>query len=80
MIRLIRGQVFEIDGNEVVILGAFGCGVFANNTTVVARTARNVIEEYKYTFKTIEFAVYCNSRDERNYTIFEETITQQNVE
>ena len=55
-------------------------GAFSNNPTVVARAARNVIEEYKYTFKTLEFAVYCSPRDEKNYTIFEETITQQDVE
>lgn len=73
-------DVAAIEGNEVIILGAFGCGAFANNPTVVARAARNVIEEYKYTFKSIEFAVYCSPRDERNYTIFEEKITQQDVE
>lgn len=69
-------DVAAIEGNEVVILGAFGCGAFANNPTVVARAARNVIEEYKYTFKTIEFAVYCSPRDERNYNIFEKIFSK----
>ena len=73
-------DVAAIEGNEVVILGAFGCGAFSNNPTVVARAARNMIEEYKYTFKTIEFAVYCSPRDERNYNIFEDTMSQQDVE
>lgn len=58
-------------GKEVVILGAFGCGAFSNSPEVVAQATRNVIEEYKYTFKTIEFAVYCNPRDERNYRSFQ---------
>lgn len=66
-------DVAAMEGNEVVILGAFGCGVFSNNPTVVAQTAKNVIEEYKYTFKVIEFAVYCSPRDERNYNVFEKT-------
>ena len=64
-------DVAAIEETEVVILGAFGCGAFANNPEVVARAARDVIEDYKYTFKTIEFAVYCSPRDERNYNIFE---------
>lgn len=68
-------DVAAIERNEVVILGAFGCGAFANNPTVVVEAARNVIEEYKYTFKTIEFAVYCSPRDERNYNIFEKIIS-----
>lgn len=69
-------DVAAIEGNEIVILGAFGCGAFLNNPDVVAEGAKNVIEEYKYTFKTIEFAVYCSPRDERNYMIFEETLSE----
>ena len=56
---------------EVVILGAFGCGAFCNNPEVVARAANKVIEEYKYAFKTIEFAVYCREWDTENYRVFE---------
>ena len=62
-----------VEGNEVVILGAFGCGAFLNNPEVVAQAAKNVIEEYKYTFVMIEFAVYCSPRDEQNYAIFDRT-------
>lgn len=65
-----------MNGNEVVILGAFGCGAFANNPEVVAQAAKNVISEYTYAFKTIEFAVYCNPRDERNYKIFNRIISE----
>jgi len=65
-------DVAALEGNEVVILGAFGCGAFSNNPKVVAQAARNVIDEYRYAFKEIEFAVYCSERDERNYRIFKE--------
>lgn len=58
-------------GDEVVILGAFGCGAFQNNPQVVARAAKNVIGEYLYSFESIEFAIYCSPRDERNYEFFE---------
>ena len=61
-------------GNEVVILGAFGCGAFENNPEVVARASKDVLEAYRNSFETIEFAVYCSPRDERNYTIFERTM------
>lgn len=64
-------EVAVLDGNEVVILGAFGCGAFSNNPKVVAQAAKNVIADYMHVFKTIEFAVYCSSRDEQNYRAFE---------
>lgn len=58
------------EGNEAIILGAFGCGAFENNPEVVARATKNVIEKYLHAFKVIEFAVYCSPRDESNYEIF----------
>lgn len=69
-------DVAFLNGNEVVILGAFGCGAFLNNPEVVAQAANTVIEEYKYAFKAIEFAVYCGSGDARNYRIFSEIISE----
>lgn len=51
-------DVAFLKGNEVIIPGAFGCGAFSNNPKVVAEAAKNVIEEYRYAFKVIEFAVY----------------------
>lgn len=60
--------------NEVVILGAFGCGAFYNSPEVVAQAARNVVKEYLYAFKTIEFAVFCRKGDELNYRVFERVL------
>lgn len=62
------------EGNEVVILGAFGCGAFANNPDVVALAAKNVVKEYLRAFKVIEFAVYCSPRDDRNYKAFDRVL------
>lgn len=59
---------------EVVILGAFGCGAFMNNPDVVALAAKNVVKDYVRAFKIIEFAVYCNERDERNYKTFDRVL------
>ena len=61
-------------GNEVVILGAFGCGAFENNPEVVAKASKTVADKYKNQFKAIEFAVYCSPKDERNFTIFNSII------
>ena len=61
-------------GNEVVILGAFGCGAFLNNPEVVARAAKNVVAKYKTLFDVIEFAVYCSPKDETNYRVFERVL------
>lgn len=57
-------------GVETVILGAFGCGAFANKPQVVAEAAKQVIGDYLKAFKNIEFAIFCRSWDEENYKIF----------
>ncbi|MGN0484364.1 MAG: hypothetical protein ACI4HI_12520 [Lachnospiraceae bacterium] len=62
---------------EVVILGAFGCGAFQNDPEVVAEAAARVIKEYLYQFQTIEFAVYCPPRDTRNYEIFSRRLSKK---
>ena len=41
-----------------------------NNPEVVARAYKKLIEEFKYTFETIEFAIYCSPRDDSNFRIF----------
>lgn len=70
-------DVAVMEGNEVMILGAFGCGAFFNDSKVVANAARNVLPDYWYAFKAIEFAVYCGPRDEQNYRVFESVIFEK---
>lgn len=64
-------DVAVIKGDEVVILGAFGCGAFKNKPEVVAQAAQKVVKEYRKAFQVIEFAVYCGMRDDMNYRIFD---------
>lgn len=45
-----------------------------NNPDVVALAAKNVMKDYVRAFKIIEFAVYCNERDERNYKTFDRVL------
>ena len=62
------------EGNEAIILGAFGCGAFLNNPEVVSKASKKVAEEYSHAFKVIEFAVYCSLRDDSNFRIFDKEI------
>lgn len=63
-------QTAGLNGNEVVILGAFGCGAFKNPPQIVAQAAKRVIKEFSKHFEVIEFAVYCSAWDEGNYNEF----------
>lgn len=67
-------DVAVAEENEVMILGAFGCGAFLNNPEVVAQAAKNVLGDYLHAFQTVEFAVYCSSRDRQNFEIFERVL------
>ena len=67
-------DVAAYNDEEVVVLGAFGCGAFQNKPEVVARAAANVIGDYLNAFRIIEFAVYCSPRDLRNYYVFKRVI------
>ena len=58
----------------VVILGAFGCGAFKNPPKIVAEAYKELVEEFKYYFDTIEFAVYCPSYNDTNYRVFKNII------
>lgn len=67
-------DVAALNKEEVVILGAFGCGAFLNDPKVVAQAAKNVLEDYLYTFKVIEYAIYCSPRDNKNFQIFNQVL------
>ena len=60
--------------NEVVILGAFGCGAFRNSPAVVAQAMKTVVQEYRKKFETIEFAVYCSTQYDTNYRVFQQIL------
>ena len=59
------------ENEEVVILGAFGCGAFMNEAKIVALAAKNVLKDSLKAFRNIEFAIFCNPKDDYNYRIFE---------
>ena len=58
---------------DALILGAFGCGAFANDPNVVARAYKDAVIEYGSYFKLIEFAIYCRAHETENYDAFKRT-------
>lgn len=62
-------------GVNVLILGAFGCGVFRNSPTVVAEAYKNVLKDFRKAFDTVEFAVYCTAKDSTNYNAFKQVFS-----
>ena len=66
-------RIFEVavaNGNEVLILGAFGCGAFRNPPELVAKVFHNVMQDYLGYFETIEYAVYHTEREIANFEAF----------
>ena len=67
-------DIAATNGEEAVILGAFGCGAFRNDPSVVAAAAAAVVPRYRSRFKVIEFAVYCRPGDTRNFDAFKRAL------
>lgn len=69
-------DIAKANDEEVMILGAFGCGAFQNPPEVVAEAMVRVVKEYLYNFEVIEFAVYCPPKDTRNYDVFNRRLSK----
>lgn len=76
-IRMILCIAME-HGFRELVLGAWGCGAFANDPTLVAKCFRQVIvaERYGTAFDTIRFAVL-DGKYEHNYPVFRETFAAE---
>lgn len=67
------------EGYEVLVLGAWGCGVFRNNPAEVAGYFAHFLLEngtYVDTFRKIVFAVLDYSKEERTFKAFESVFSQ----
>lgn len=67
-------QTAAAEKNEIIVLGAFGCGAFRNDPSVVAAAYRDALTEYGNRFDVIEFAVYCRETETANYDCFRKAI------
>ena len=71
-------DIAKSENEEVLVLGAFGCGAFRNPPEIVAQVWADVLKDYLYDFKTIEFAVMSKpSKPSKNYLAFKEMIENQ---
>ncbi len=66
-------KIFDVAvfyNNDVLILGAFGCGAFMNPPNLVAKVFNNVMKDYIRKLEVIEYAVYCRDFETKNYDEF----------
>lgn len=77
IIRSRLKQVLDVaaaEGNEVLILGAWGCGAFRNPTFTVAMTFLDLLQNY-HCFETVEFAI--GDKYSKNYEAFERALKKK---
>ena len=80
--KILRNRIERIialaaaHGVEVLILGAFGCGVFRCPPVLVAEVMREVAKKYQGCFDAIEFAVYYQQSNDSNYRAFCDVFTK----
>jgi uncharacterized protein (TIGR02452 family) len=67
-------SIAAIEGVEVLILGAFGCGAFRNPPQVVAKVFKDIQQEFEGVFDTIEYAVFHTERETENYRVFKDLL------
>lgn len=76
---LVRDKVKRIleiaadQGHDVLILGAWGCGVFNNDPEEIARLFKGFLEdEFRGVFSEVVFAI--PGKESRNYKLFESVL------
>lgn len=65
-------------GHDMLVLGAFGCGVFENPPWDVAQCWLEVLREYQHRWRCVWFAVY-DPRQQGNFRTFEKLLNGKTV-
>lgn len=68
-------NLMAANGHRVIVLGAWGCGVFGNNPWKVAKMFREALKVCPY-FDEVVFAIY-DSPDSDTYQAFEKTFSKE---
>lgn len=70
-------QTAKQNGNDALVLSAFGCGAFKNNPKIVAQWYKEVINEadFQGVFQIITFAIKGHDKDE-NFEVFKGCFTE----
>lgn len=69
--------VAAAEGARALVLGAFGCGAFCNEPTVVARAWRVALGEFSQVFDRVTFAVWCREGSTGNFDAFRATMGER---
>lgn len=80
MTRRIRRvlDIFALQGNKHLILGAWGCGVFGNDPVLMAHMFQEALETtHKNVFRHITFAVLDNAEVPVRFNAFAETFPKE---
>ena len=71
-------DIAKSEKEDVLILGAFGCGAFKNPPKLVSEVWAEVLKNYLYDFRMVEFAVYCQpDRPSSNFGAFRNTMENE---
>lgn len=73
--RHILGIAAE-NGDDILVLGAFGCGAFRNDPHIVARAYKELLPEFGGMFDEIVFAVYCTPDNTKNFDTFKRILSE----
>ena len=65
-------HLVALNGADILITGAFGCGAFKNDPELVAEAWSKALEEYQRRFEYIIFAVYFRDYEVDNFQVFNE--------
>ncbi|GIF71012.1 TIGR02452 family protein [Asanoa siamensis] len=72
-------RIFDVaayHGLEALVLGAWGCGVFANDPTLIADIFAHALRtDYRGLFRTVTFAVYDTTAGKQVATAFRDSLT-----
>ncbi|MDY4901342.1 MAG: TIGR02452 family protein [Treponema sp.] len=68
-------EVAVANENDILIAGAFGCGVFGNSPELVADAFKDVLKDFTYDLSAVEFAVFCKDGKTENYEAFKKVFS-----
>jgi len=71
-------RVAAVQGVEVLVLGAFGCGAFANPPEQVARLFHEALQLFPSIFKKVIFAIISRpDSPDQNFEVFRDVFSEQ---
>ena len=68
-------QVAMREKADILILGAWGCGVFRNDPAMVSESFKRIQYKYEGTFEKIIYPVFCKPEETHNYEIFKNVLS-----